>query len=105
MTLRSWKPIRKNSLIGFASVTLPIGLEIDDIAVLMTAGKAWASLPAKPCVTKAGTIARLPGSSKPQYVAILRWRERELSQGFSERVVDLIRERDPAAFDDAGRAP
>jgi hypothetical protein len=35
----------------------------------------------------------------------LRWRDRELSQGFSERVVDLIRERDPAAFDDAGRAP
>jgi hypothetical protein len=105
MILRSWRRLEKSgsSLIGFASVTLPIGLEIDDIPVLMTAGKKpWASMPAKPIITKDGLVAKLPGSSKIQYVNILRWRDRKLSQGFSARVVELVRAVDPEAVANEG---
>jgi hypothetical protein len=102
MTLRSWKRISKGALVGFAAISLPNGLEIDDVPVLVSAGKPWASMPAKPVITKEGTVARLPGSSKLQYVSIVRWRDRELSQGFSRRVVDLVRERDPDAFEREG---
>jgi hypothetical protein len=95
MILRTWKPVRKGSLIGFAGIALPNGLEIDDIPVLITNGKVWATLPARPVITSDGRVARLPGSSKNQYVNFLRWRDRALSTAFSERVVELIRRQHP----------
>ena len=104
MELRGWKPVRKGSLVGFAAVSLPNGLQIDDVAVLVTGGKAWASLPAKPVITADGRVAKLPGSSKTHYVAILRWRYRDFSTRFSQAVVSLIRERHPGDLD-AGDAP
>jgi hypothetical protein len=64
----------------------------------MTNGKAWAAWPGKP-VLREGKIARLPGSSKPQYVNILRWRDPEIGKRFSEAVVKLVRQADPGAFD------
>jgi hypothetical protein len=99
MTLRSWKPLRKGALIGFAAISLPAGLEIDDIPVLMINGKAWAALPGRPVITADGRVAKLPGTSKTQYVSFLRWRDRALSTAFSERVVELVLERHPTALD------
>jgi hypothetical protein len=102
MTLRSWKPIRKGSLRGFACISLPNGLQVDDCPVLSTAGKHWATLPSKPVVTKDGLQARIPGSGKPQYAAMLRWSDRDTSQRFSDAVVALVRTVDPGAFDGGG---
>jgi hypothetical protein len=99
MVLCRWKRIRKGALRGFANVSLPNGLEIDDVAVLETAGKAWAALPARPVITEDGRIARLPGSSKLHYVTHLRWRDREQAAAFSRRVVELVRAADPDACD------
>jgi hypothetical protein len=48
MRLRGWKRVAKGSLIGFANITLPIGgadLEVEDIPVLTTNGKLWATWP------------------------------------------------------------
>jgi hypothetical protein len=105
MTLRKWKRIRKGALIGVAGIALPFGgswLDVDEVQVLMTSGKAWAAWPGKP-VVKDGHVARLPGSSKPQYVNILHWRDPEIGKRFSEAVVELARQADPEAFD--GGAP
>lgn len=99
MVLRKWKPIRKGSLIGFASISLANGLEIDDIPVLINGGKAWATLPARPVISSDGRVAKLPGSSKTQYVSFLRWRDRALSTAFSERVVALVLDRHPDVLD------
>ena len=104
MTLRSWKPVRKGSLIGFAGVDLPIGLQIDDIVVMAAGSTIWATLPARPVLTTDGRVARLPGSSKPHYVSILRWRDRKLSAAFSRRVVELVREQHPDAFENGDAA-
>jgi hypothetical protein len=76
---------------------------VDDLPVLMTGGKAWAAWPAKPVLTKEGHVASIPGTSKIRYVSILRWADRETSQRFSQRVVELVRQRDPEAFDGEGR--
>jgi hypothetical protein len=54
MRLISWKPLRKNSLLGFAAVELPIGLKVHDIPLLASHGKVWAS---------AGWQIRHPGRS------------------------------------------
>jgi len=45
LQLVAWRRVRKNSLIGFATVTLPIGLTIVDCPVLETHGRRWVSLP------------------------------------------------------------
>jgi hypothetical protein len=103
LKLRGWKRVTKGSLIGFANITLPIGdadLEVDDLPLLISSnGKAWATWPGKPVLTKEGTVAKLPGSSKPQYVAILRWRDRETSERFSQALVALVKAADPGAFE------
>jgi hypothetical protein len=104
MTLRSWRPIRKGALIGFAAISLPVGLEIDDVPVLVSGGKAWATLPARPIITADGRVAKLPGTGKPQFITFLRWRDRQLSAAFSQRVVALVREHHPEAFVEEGGA-
>jgi hypothetical protein len=104
MELRGWQPVRRGTLLGFADTTLRIGLQIDDVAVLTTHDKAWTTLPARPVITADGRVAKLPGSSKTQYVAFLRWRDRAQNDAFSQRVVELVRAIDPGAFDD-GTAP
>ena len=64
MTLRSFRPLRRNSLIGFACVTMPVGpfdLQLDDIALHEQGGHFWAGLPARPMVGADGTITRKSG--------------------------------------------
>jgi hypothetical protein len=95
--LISWKPLVKNSLRGFAAVELPIGLKIADIPVLVSNGKAWASLPSKPQVDKDGQHKR-DTNGKPAYTPILEWRDRNLSDRFSAAVVDLIHASHPGAL-------
>jgi hypothetical protein len=107
MQLRSWKRIDKagSPVIGFAGIALPVGggwLEVDDLPVLTTSGKTWAAWPAKPLITREGQLARLPGTSKVHYVNILRWSKRETATRFSQAVVELVRQRDPSAFERDG---
>jgi hypothetical protein len=96
LRLLDFKPLRKGALIGFATVELPIGLEIRDCPVCMSRGKAWAGLPGKPQLKDDRVIRDERG--KLVYSTILDWRERGLRDAFSERVVALVREHDPQAF-------
>jgi hypothetical protein len=101
IVLRKWRLLRKGALFGFTNITLPapIVLEIDDVAVLEINGKAWCSLPARPVIGEDGRVAKLPGSGKPHYVSNLRWGNRRLATAFSQRVVELVRDADPGAFE------
>jgi hypothetical protein len=104
LKLRSWKRIERpgSTLLGLAAVAIPIGrvwLEVDDLPIFLSHGKAWAAWPARLVITKEGAVARILGTSKLQYVNILRWSDRETSQRFSRAVVDLVRQYDPGAFD------
>jgi hypothetical protein len=93
MRLVSWKPMVKNSLRGFATVQLPIGLTIKDVPVLASSGKFWAALPSKPVLDAEGWHVKPDG--KPQYAAILEWRDRALADRFSATVVELVRQAHP----------
>ena len=98
MRLISFKPLTKGSLRGFANVELPNGLRITDCPVLVSGnGKAWATLPSKPVLDRDGRHAKPDG--KPQYAAILEWKTRDLSDGFSTAVIELIRAKHPDALD------
>lgn len=97
MRLVSWKAVVKGSLRGFATVELPIGLKILDCPVLVSSGKAWATLPSKPVLDAEGRHAKPDG--KAQYVPVLEWRSRELSDRFSAAVVGPIRAQHPEDLD------
>jgi hypothetical protein len=99
MRLVSWKPLIKNSLRGFATVELPIGLKIIDCPILVGPNGPWASLPSKPVLDRDGKHAKPDG--KPQCSAVLEWKSRHLSERFSEAVVALIREAHPGDLDRA----
>jgi hypothetical protein len=99
MLLRKWRPMRRNTLRGFADVELTSGLQIDDIAVHTREGRAWASLPARPMLDQDGQHVLRDG--RPQYAPILRWRTRDLADRFSAAVVELVRRAHPDALDEA----
>jgi len=54
----------------------------------------WAGLPAKPEIDCDGR-GKTDGNGKPVYAEVLRWRDRELSNRFSQAVVALVRQAHP----------
>ena len=86
--LRDWRAFSKNTLRGFATIELPSGLVIHDISIHEKNGKWWAAMPAAPQLEN-GQHRFLDG--KGQYKRILEWRDRGLSDKFSEVVVGLVR--------------
>jgi hypothetical protein len=102
MILRSWRPLVRGSLRGFAAVTLLSMIEIDEVAVHVSGGRAWASLPARPMIDGARQALR-DDRGKIRYVAPIRWRTRDLADRFSAAVVELVRAAHPGALDEDGR--
>jgi hypothetical protein len=101
LRLVSWRALNKNSLRGFATVELPIGLTIADIPVLVSQGGLWAALPAKPQLDQNGRHRR-DANGKPAYSPILQWRDKDLSKRFSATVVELVRAAHPGDLEAAG---
>jgi hypothetical protein len=96
MRLEKWRPQRKNALRGFADVRLPNGLVIYSCPVLFSRGQAWATVPGKPQIGRDGLPIKIDG--KQQYTKVMEWRDRTIAARFSEKVVELVREHDPAVF-------
>jgi hypothetical protein len=94
--LLNWTPYRKDVLRGFADVRLRSGLEIFSCPIMFSHGKAWATFPGKPQIGRDGLPIKIDG--KPQYVKVIAWGDRTTADRFSERLVELVRERDPSAF-------
>jgi hypothetical protein len=99
LRLVSWKAVAKGSLRGFASIELPIGLKICDIAIMVSNGNPWAALPGKPVLDADGKH-KVGANGKGAYVTVLEWRDRDLSSRFSAAVVALVREKYSEALDD-----
>jgi len=102
IALVAWRPLVRGALRGFVTVELPIRLKLVDCPVLVSKGKAWASLPSKPVLDRDGR-QETDFNGKPSYAAILEWRSRELSDRFSQVVITAIRQMYPGALDEAGR--
>jgi hypothetical protein len=68
------------------------------IPINRSGGRVWASLPSKPVLDREGRQAVVDG--RKQYVAILRWPNRDLADRWSDAVVALVRKTDPGALDD-----
>jgi len=89
VALLSWKSVAKGSLLGFARVRLGRSLVINDVPVLQTNGKFWASMPGKPLVDRDGQPLR-DAKGKQRYVPVLEWEDRDAQSRFSDAVVEAI---------------
>src|SRR5262249_34411093 len=88
LRLRGWRELRKNSLLGFATIELlPFGLTVEDVPINVSGGKPWAALPAKPVLDRDGRQVVVNG--KKQYAAMLHWNDRQMRDRFSTAVVQL----------------
>jgi hypothetical protein len=100
--LMEWRPMRKNTLRGFAVIELPSGLVIRDISIHEKGGKYWAGLPSRPVLDADGRHVSNHAGHK-QYTALLGWRDRDLADRFSAAVVELVRAAHPGALDDGAQ--
>ena len=53
-TILDWRPMRKNSLLGFARVQFSSGMIVSDVVVLNGERGPWASPPSKPQIGSDG---------------------------------------------------
>jgi hypothetical protein len=97
VTLLDFKLIRRNTLVGFARVRLGRSLIISDITVHIRYGRRWAAMPAKPQISRDGTVLRDDGG-KIKYAKVLEWSDRDTADVFSDAVVAAIEAQHPEAF-------
>jgi hypothetical protein len=96
LRLVGFKELRKGALLGFATIEIAPGLTIVDCPLQSSGGRVWCAPPAKPVLGSDGRQVETNG--KKQYVAILRWRDRAMSDRFSDRIVELVRQQYPGAL-------
>lgn len=95
LVIHKWTSRVKNSLLGFATVELPNGLYIHDISIHGKGSRRWAMMPAT--AQMEGDKQRVV-DGKAQWKKLLEWRSRELSDQFSERLIEAIKQQHPGAF-------
>ena len=97
ITCDAWRGLRKNTLLGFATVTIgELELKVHDVAVHQKADRMWAALPARPWVQNGAVVTGADG--KVQYSTILEFSRREVRDAFSNAVIRAVLERFPDAL-------
>lgn len=84
-----FRPLEKGSLLGFATIRIPaLRLTVKDVAVHSSHGHRWASLPAKPHLDR--ERRQIVKDGKPQYVNILQFDSKAVSDAFSAAVIAAV---------------
>lgn len=94
-TLIEWRPMKRNTLLGFAHVQLG-ALKIKDVTVNTSNGRTWANMPSKPMIDRDGQAMK-NDQGKIKYVPLLEWANKETGDRFSEAVVAAIEAQHPGA--------
>jgi len=92
-----WRPLCKNSLLGFAKVELPSGMVLVDVTILTGERGPWASPPSKPMVGRDGVVMKDAGG-KTKYVPVIEFTSKEVRDRWSAAVVDAMRAAHPEAL-------
>jgi hypothetical protein len=103
ITCQSWRPLRKNSLLGFATVRIDgVRLTIKDIAIHEKNGRRWAALPARPQLADGKVVME---NGKPQYFSLMTFDDRTTADAFSDAVIAAVLAHEPRAFADGAERP
>jgi hypothetical protein len=97
LRILDWRPLKKNSLLGFAKVELPSGMVISDVTILTGERGPWASPPSKPMIDREG-VAMKDDKGKLRYSPIIEFASREIRDRWSAAVIEAMRAAHPEAL-------
>src|SRR5262245_9895512 len=98
--VESFKPLRSNTLFGFLTIVVPeLHLKISDVTEHQRNEARWVGLPAKPQITRDGTVRR-DERGKIAYSPVIEFTDRATRDAFSARVVAALLDFAPAAFEE-----
>jgi hypothetical protein len=97
VTILEWRPLRKNSLLGFAKIQLPSGMVVSDVTVLASERGPWASPPSKPMISRDGAVLK-DDNGKIKYAPVISFASKTLRDRFSHAVIEALRHSDPEAL-------
>jgi hypothetical protein len=101
--VEEWKPVGKNTLLGFCRVRLPSGMVLHDVAVHMKNGRRWASPSSKPRLGRDGLQLRDP-DGKSLWTPIVSFETKAIGDRFSAQVIEALRREFPNALPDPAAA-
>ena len=93
----NWKPLRKGSLVGFVSVSMPSGITVHEVSILETNGRFWASPPSKPMIDRNGVVM-IDDAGKRRYSALIEFVDRDTRSRWSNAVIEALRTAEPEAL-------
>ena len=96
VVILEWKPLRRNTMFGFAKLQLG-AMTIIDCTVHENGDKRWCGLPAKPMIYSEGHAKR-DDTGKIKYIPLAQWATKAASDRFSESVIVALLEKHPDAF-------
>jgi hypothetical protein len=94
-----WRPLRRNTLLGFCKAEFPSGVIISDITVLTSPRGPWASPPSKPMLNRDGVTVKDDATGKVRYVPIVEFKSAEIRHRWSDVVIQAMRAAHPGAFE------
>jgi hypothetical protein len=96
--IEDWKPVVRNTLLGFCRVRLPSSMVLHDVAVHTKAGRFWASPSSKPRLGRDGLQMRDAITDKPQWDQIVSFETKQIGDRFSAQVIEALRRAFPNAL-------
>jgi hypothetical protein len=97
--IEEFKPMRRNSLLGFARVRTASGVVFHDVSLHCSNGRYWAAPAARPQLDRTGQQMRDAASGKNLYVPTISFASKEVRDRFSAQVIEALRAVYPAALE------
>jgi hypothetical protein len=101
--LLEWRPLRKNTLRGFAKVQFPSGVIIAEIGIHVAGSRAWASPPSRPWVKDNAVV--LDAVGKPHWQPLIAFATHGVRSSWSRQVLAAVHEGYPEVFEGAEVTP
>ena len=96
--LLDWRPVRKNTLRGFAKVQFSSGLTIGEIAVHRHGSRVWAQPPARPWIEDDQLVRDERG--RVRYQPLISFATHGVQSSWSRQVIRAVRAGVPGELPD-----
>ena len=96
--VEDWKPVGRNTLLGFCRARLPSGMILHDVAVHSKNGKLWATPAGKPRLGRDGLQMMDATTGKLLWTPIVAFETKQVGDRFSAQVIEALRRAFPTAL-------
>ena len=93
-----WRPLPKNSLLGFAKIEFPSGMVIADVTVLTSERGPWALPLSRPMLNRDGVVIK-DEAGKIRYSPFIEFTSKEIRNRWSDAVIQAMRAAHPEVFE------